>query len=359
MTFSFRPAIRESTPVLIALAGPSGGGKTYSAMRLARGLVGPAGKIAFIDTEARRALHYAGKFKFDHGELAPPFTPESYRAAVEAAEKHVGTNGAIVIDSATHEWSGDGGCQDIHDESIQKMVGDEPDMKKRAAKMERLSALGWRDAKMRHKRMMSRLLQCRAHLIFCLRAEEKIKFEKVEKTGDNGRTYTTTAIVPIGWQPLCEKNFMFEMTASFMLSDLVKHLPTAIKLQDQHAPFFPLDKPIDEKAGELLAAWAKGGVAVAPAPKAETPPAEQPHDPNTGEVKTENPMSPEYIAAEQWANSTIKKMDTVTSAEFLDAWLDKNRDKLASVRAVHAEAAMSVIDAADKRKKQLNQGVAA
>lgn len=354
MSFSFRPAIRESTPVLIALAGPSGGGKTYSALRLARGLVGPQGKIAFIDTEARRALHYAGKFKFDHGEMQPPFTPERMREAVEAAEQYVGHMGAIVIDSMSHEYSGDGGLQEMANDELEKLADGNP------KRMEALVAPSWKAPKMRHKKMMSRLLQCRAHIIFCLRAEEKIKFTKVKEMRE-GREYEKTAIVPIGWQPIQEKNFMFEMTASFMLSDLVKHLPTSIKLQDQHAPFFPLDKPIDEKAGELLAAWAKGGVAVEkPAPKVETTPAETPHDPETGEIQGENPMSEEYIVAEQWANSTIRKMDTVTNPDFLDAWLEKHRAKLAEVRAVHAAAAMSVIDAADKRKKELQaEGVAA
>ncbi|MBF0186198.1 MAG: ATP-binding protein, partial [Magnetococcales bacterium] len=40
--------------------GGSSSGKTYSALRLARGLVGPQGKIGVIDTENRRALFYAG-----------------------------------------------------------------------------------------------------------------------------------------------------------------------------------------------------------------------------------------------------------------------------------------------------------
>ena len=33
MSFTFRPATRENVGLLIGLIGPSGGGKTYSAMR--------------------------------------------------------------------------------------------------------------------------------------------------------------------------------------------------------------------------------------------------------------------------------------------------------------------------------------
>ena len=31
-------------------------------------------------------LHYADQFKFDHGDLAPPFGPGRYIEAIEAAE---------------------------------------------------------------------------------------------------------------------------------------------------------------------------------------------------------------------------------------------------------------------------------
>src|SRR4030066_2147662 len=68
MTISFRPGIRENVGLIIGMFGASGSGKTYSAMRLASCLSG--GKpFAVIDTESRRALHYADMFKFDHGEL--------------------------------------------------------------------------------------------------------------------------------------------------------------------------------------------------------------------------------------------------------------------------------------------------
>ena len=86
MTFSFTPAVRRNTHILLALAGASGSGKTFSALELATGLAGETGRIAVIDTEAGRALHYADRFKFDHCELTPPFEPARYREAIEAAE---------------------------------------------------------------------------------------------------------------------------------------------------------------------------------------------------------------------------------------------------------------------------------
>ncbi len=81
MTFHFAPAVRDSVSLLIALAGASGSGKTYSALRLAKGMT-DAGKIAFIDTEARRGLHYAGQFDFLHTDMRPPFRPDRFVEAI-------------------------------------------------------------------------------------------------------------------------------------------------------------------------------------------------------------------------------------------------------------------------------------
>ncbi len=222
MSYQFRKAIRTNTSILLALAAPSGGGKTFSALRLARGLVGAQGRCALIDTEAGRALHYADRFDFDHLDLKPPFSPETYTGAIVAAEDQ--GYGVIIVDSMSHEWAGDGGCQDQHDDQHARLGGGE-----------NTNVLAWREPKLAHKRMVSRLLQCRAHLLFCLRAEEKSKFVKVD-----GKT----RIEPAGWVPICEKSFMYEMTASFMLHDEHPGIGVPIKLQEQHKACFP--------AGELL-----------------------------------------------------------------------------------------------------------
>ena len=81
MTFTFRPAARENVGLLIGLSGSSGSGKTYTAMRLAHGIAGDA-PFAVIDTEAGRAKHYADQFRFDHGDLKPPFRPDAYAEAL-------------------------------------------------------------------------------------------------------------------------------------------------------------------------------------------------------------------------------------------------------------------------------------
>lgn len=252
MTFEFRPAVREQVGLLIGLAGGTGSGKTYSAMSLAKGMSG--GKpFAVIDTEAGRAKHYADEFRFDHGALPPPFTPDAYAEAIQAAD--AAGYGVIVVDSMSHEHAGDGGLLDWHEAELDRMASG-GDWKKR----ESCTMAAWIKPKMSHKHMVQKLLQVKAHLILCFRAEEKIEMVR----GENGKMQiikkqTTTGLD--GWVPISEKNLPYELTASFLLTANAPGFPKPIKLQNQHKPYFPLDAQIDEKCGVQLAAWAAGGKA--------------------------------------------------------------------------------------------------
>src|SRR5512135_1544389 len=110
--FTFRPAKRQNVNLLIGLAGGTGSGKTFSAFELATGIAGGK-RFAVIDTEAGRALHYADAFQFDHGDLRAPFTPDAYTEAIMAAD--AAGYPVIIVDSMSHEWSGDGGILDMQE----------------------------------------------------------------------------------------------------------------------------------------------------------------------------------------------------------------------------------------------------
>ncbi len=248
MTFQFKPAIRESVGLIIGLAGPSGSGKTYSAMRLASGIAGDK-PFAVIDSEGGRAKHYADQFKFDHGDLMPPFRPQAYTEAIHAAD--AAGYPVIVVDSVSHLWAGEGGILEWQEEELDRMAGD--DWRKREAC--RMAA--WIKPKMASKAFVQRLLQLRAHLILCFRAEEKVEMVK----DDNGKTRivpkkSTTGLD--GWMPVCEKSLPYELTVSFLLMPDNPGVPHPIKLQAQHRSMFPPGKPIDEEAGRRVAAWAAG-----------------------------------------------------------------------------------------------------
>ena len=182
-----RKAQREGARVVIGLAGVSGSGKTYTALKLAQGLAkGKAGKVGLLDTENRRGSLYADILgePFLIGDLLPPFSPERYVEAIrEFADAGVDV---LVVDSMSHEWEGTGGCDDI-------------------AQAERNPVVGWKKAKLAHKSMMNALLQSPMDVIVCLRAREKVDFSDPK------------APRSLGVQPICEKNFLFEMTASLLM----------------------------------------------------------------------------------------------------------------------------------------------
>lgn len=248
MSFSFRPALRENVGLLIGLVGASGSGKTYTAMELASGIAG--GKpFAVIDTEAGRAKHYADLFKFDHGDLKPPFRPNTYAEAIAAADQ--AGYPVIVVDSTSHEHAGEGGLLDWHEEELTRMAGD--DYRKR----DTCNMAAWIKPKSAHKQMVQKLLQVRAHLILCFRAEEKVEMVK----GDDGKWKIQPKASPVGlhgWVPVCEKSMPYELTASFLLTADAPGVPKPIKLQAQHRALFPLDKPITKESGKRIAEWAAG-----------------------------------------------------------------------------------------------------
>jgi hypothetical protein len=195
-----RPAQRANSRLVIGLASVSGDGKTYTALQLGYGLANyNAAKVGMLDTENRRGSLYDDcleqatrptKDRFLIGDLVAPFTPQRYIDAIrefEAAGVEV-----LIIDSVTHEWEGIGGCQEIAEAGNPKMPN-------------------WNFAKKEHKRFMNTMLQCDMHIIVCVRAREKTKPERDAQ----GKM----KFVELGLQPIQEKNFMFEMTASLMLFD--------------------------------------------------------------------------------------------------------------------------------------------
>jgi hypothetical protein len=264
--YTFRKAVREQVQLLIGLIGPSGSGKTYSAMSLASGMVAPGERFAVIDTENRRALHYADRFDFDHVQMGEPFRPDAYcesiLAAADAGYK------VILVDSMSHEWAGVGGILEWQEEELFRMAGDNY-QKREACKM-----AAWIKPKLAHKHMVQRLLQINAHVILCFRAEEKLKMEK----DSQGKMQ----IVPIGWQPICEKNIPYELTVSMLLTPDNPGVPQFLKLQEQHKALFPAGRLIDATAGKAVSEWAKGG---------NTPPAAT----QTPQTRTQTSLQPHQV----------------------------------------------------------------
>jgi hypothetical protein len=241
--FQIEEAQREGARLVIGLVGISGGGKTRTALEIAHGLANyDAKKIGFICTENKRGRLYSDCLvkpdtgevdRFLIGDLVAPFSPQRYIDAIQAFEK-AGVE-VLVIDSGSHEWEGIGGCEDIanapgHD-----------------GKPPRNPA--WNRAKAEHKRFMNVLLQSPMHIIVCLRAREKTK-----QAMDGGKL----KIESIGVQPICEKNFTFELTASLMMWNGGRS-QQILKVPDELMPILGRQEGyITAADGAALRAWVDG-----------------------------------------------------------------------------------------------------
>lgn len=273
---TYTKALREQLYTVAVFSGGTGSGKTKSALRFAAGLAGGK-RFAAIDTERRRMRHYADQHDFDIDDMAPPFRPMRFAEKIEDAEK--AGYGVLIIDSFSHEWDGDGGVLDWQSEILEQKV---TNAKERAQKdnetfnewkvREALKIGSWAEPKGRergHGALMRVLLQTNMHLVLCLRAKEKIEIVK-EKGKTVVRPHSSAAGLD-GWVPITEEQVPFEATFSFMFfAGKSAGVPVPIKLQGQHQDFFPLDRTMSEKSGELVAAWARGGVAKADSKAAAT-----------------------------------------------------------------------------------------
>lgn len=238
--------LNVSQTLLIAVAGTTGSGKTESAMRIARGVAGD--NFCVIDSENKRALNKKNRYRFKHFDMQAPYSPEAYHDAIAAA-MNAGFK-AVVIDSFSAEWDDEGGLSDDAATNLERMSKGDP------ARAEKLTALAWKDPKQRHRKLMRYLRKLEIPVIFCLRAEPKIKYVK----DDKGKTQ----VIDAGWLPIAEKLFGYDMLIYALMMPENPGVPVHLKkLEPEFEPMFPVGKQITEQSGVQLAKWASGTKAAA------------------------------------------------------------------------------------------------
>jgi hypothetical protein len=249
-SFECEVARREEVPLMVGLVGPSSSGKTYSGLRFATGVQRvTGGDIFVIDTEADRAKHYADKFKFRHVRLTAPFSPLDYLAAIEFCVK----KGAKIImaDSASHEHEGPGGVLEWHAEETKELA------KRWNCSEQTAQMSAWQAPKAARRRLINTVMQLKITTIWNFRAKEKLLIVKKKDPQ------------PLGWMAIAGDEFVYEMTARFLLLPGADGVPTwqsdmpgereTIKLPEQFRQHFS-GRPhaISEADGEYMARWAKG-----------------------------------------------------------------------------------------------------
>jgi hypothetical protein len=248
--FEITEARRVQVPLLIGIAGPSFSGKTYSALRLATGIAKVnQGPIVYIDTEGRRALHYADEFKFRHIPFSEPYGSLDYVAAIDAALES--KPAVIVVDSASHEHEGTGGYLDLANQELE------------SGKKE---GQHWSKPSVCRRRLLSRIQTLPCSAIFCFRAKESLDWKQVFAK-------RAKSPPPMGETIVGTADFSFEMTIRFLVHAGSNGKPTwqselpgekaAIKLPKQFVPLFGGEPhQISEADGESMARWAAGDALV-------------------------------------------------------------------------------------------------
>ncbi len=220
---NFKEATPINTFVKMALAGPNNSGKTVSALRIAAGL---GGETAVIDSESKRALKYAGDFKFRHFNLEPPFCSENYEAAIAAAVKAGFTN--IIPDSMSHEHEGPGGMLEQVENYLNKKTADIEDERARDKKREALKMSAFIGPKAARNRLIQFGIQrIPANVILCFRAKNKMAMKKErwenQQTGASG---VKTVVEDAGLQPIGGEEFWYEMDIVAMMKEASKGRPS-------------------------------------------------------------------------------------------------------------------------------------
>jgi hypothetical protein len=257
-SFVATPAVRETVPLLIGIMSPSGGGKTYSALRLATGIQQVfGGDICVLDTENRRALHYADRFKFKHVPFEPPFGSLDY---LEAIRYCAGLKPCVtIVDSMTHEHVGGGGYLETAEAVVDRIAGTD------YGKREKAKFAGWAKAGPMRTQMIEGIKQLNGNFIFCWRAKEKTK-----PSVAGGKM----EVVQMGLMPIAGEEWVYEMVVNCMLPARSEGIPQwradhvgerlMMKLPEQFKAIFAEPAPLSEDIGRALAEWAKGGAVAAP-----------------------------------------------------------------------------------------------
>jgi hypothetical protein len=241
MSFTFRPAKRENTPLIVGLAGPTKSGKTFSAHRLAVGLAQGA-PVAMINAEGAKGHQYSDRFTYLFVDLEAPYRPAKYTEALKAALALKPRPAVVIIDSLSHMHDGPGGVLEYHETELDRLAGN--DYKKR----ERSTWTAWIKPKADENQFIYTMLSADCHLILCFRAKEKLKIVKGKDPID------------LGWQPIAGERVAFETIFTLVLPPHSKGVPD-LSLSEMREPFDTIvpQGPLSEATGTALARWATGG----------------------------------------------------------------------------------------------------
>jgi len=225
-----KKAVKNKVKIKIGIQGSAGSGKTYSALKMALGMVGgDINKVAVIDTESGSSALYSDIFgQFMHMELTSPFTPERCIEAINICEKSDAQ--VIIFDGISHEWIGEGGILDL----AEQMSGN--------------SFTNWGKLTPRHNRFINRILSCQKHMICTMRSKQDYIMVENEK----GKM----APEKVGMKSVTRDGVDYEFTLNFEVD--IKNFAVASKDRTSMYKGKPEFK-IDESTGTDIITWCNTG----------------------------------------------------------------------------------------------------
>lgn len=234
----FRKATRKQRKLRLAIDGPTGAGKTWTALAIASGL---GKRIGVIDTENSSSELYSKDFDFEVLVLTR-HRPEDYTKAIAVAAK-AGID-VLIIDSLSHAWAGREGALEQVDDAAARSKGN--------------SFVAWREVTPQHNEMVDAIIYAPMHVIATMRS--KMHYDLVED--EKGKKVP----VKIGMQPIQRDGLSYEFD---IVADMdLRHRFVVDKTRFSEFDRKVIDKP-NAEVGRQLLAWLNDGEA---APKAPSEP---------------------------------------------------------------------------------------
>ena len=245
MAFKVQKAVREKIYTKVALMAPSGGGKTYSALRLATGMkeelekiTGKPCRILMANTEGARGRYYANEFDYDIIDLVEPFNPEQFSEAIDFAVNE--GYDILLMDSTSPEWDGKGGCLEL-----QQQAGG--------------TYQAWGKVTPRHNKFINAIADSPIHIIATMRGKDQYEVSK----DDRGKT----SVQKLGVGAKQRDGFEYEFTCTF----LIDQKTNCAEVQKDNTHIFEHEGAtlLTENHGKKIMQWANSGEGYTPVVRKE------------------------------------------------------------------------------------------
>ena len=217
MTYSFQKATKENIKLRMALYGPPGCGKTYTALQLASCL---GKRIGLIDTEHGSSRKYANLFDFKVLELSK-FGPSQYYNAIESAEES-GFD-YLIIDSLSHAWYAE-----------LDVVGSD--------------VRNWAKVRPIERQLWDKIISSSCHIIATMRSKIEYEYGATEISGKQ----KMTSVRKIGTAPIQKEGSEYELDICGLLDDQNTLMISKSRCPEISSGIYP--KP-GKKFAEIVQNW--------------------------------------------------------------------------------------------------------